>query len=139
MPKLFLTLLCSVLGCAVMMAQPAKPTADILAEIVSGEILRGSWQRLDGGYVLQIEAVAQEGALQAGYFNPRPVRIASARWRFGGSRLQLRIDLNDTGYEGAFYLLQYDPDRQRLVGEYHPASQDVFNVVFERVLQPAGE
>ncbi|MGY8716946.1 MAG: hypothetical protein ACKVI3_04090, partial [Verrucomicrobiia bacterium] len=83
-----------------------------------------------------ISAVTENGMMQAGYFNPRPIRVASARWRFGGNRLQVRIDLNDTGYEGSYYLLQFNPESGKLEGEYTPAGQGGFPVEFERQLGP---
>jgi len=110
---------------------PAAP-----ANVVSGAILKGSWHRPDGEYSIQIEDALEDGTLRAGYFNPRPIRVASARWRFGGNTLQIRVDLNDTGYEGAFYILQFNSESGQLEGEYHPASQESFNVVFERRLGP---
>lgn len=106
------------------------------ANVVSGAILKGSWHRPDGDYSIQIEQALEDGTLSAGYFNPRPIRVAGARWRFGGGSLQIRIDLNDTGYEGAFYILQFNAESGQLEGEYHPASQESFNVVFERKLGP---
>jgi hypothetical protein len=113
-----------------------SPAPETPANIVSGKVLTGSWRRPDGDYTLRITTVDEAGTLQAGYFNPNPIRVAGARWRFGGSSLQIRVDLNDTGYEGAFYILQFNPQTDQLEGEYQPASQEKFNVVFERILGP---
>jgi hypothetical protein len=101
--------------------------------ITNGSVLTGKWRRPDGGYVIEMSKVATEGTLEANYFNPRPINVASARWRFAGDRLQLRLDLNDTGYEGAYYLLHFDSASGQLQGEYHPANQEVYQVVFDRV------
>ena len=114
----------------------ANPGEELPANIVSGQVLNGSWVRPDGGYVLKINKVEANGILQAAYLNPRPIRVASARWRVGGSRLQIRIDLNDTGYEGSYYLLQYNAESGKLEGEYTPAGQGVFPVEFERQFGP---
>lgn len=134
-----LTLAVLLLGfnCPSLLAEESpKPTDELPANVVSGKVLQGSWVRPDGGYVLQINAVEDDGTLKAAYLNPRPVRVASARWRVGGNRLQIRIDLNDTGYEGSFYLLQYHVKSGKLEGEYTPAGQGVFPVTFERQLGP---
>ena len=114
------------------------PAADatVASAIETGEVLSGQWRRPDGGYVIQIKSVGAEGQLEAAYFNPRPIRVDTAQWLFGGGVLQLRIRLNDTGYQGAYYLLQYEPESNRLVGEYHPANQETFQVAFERLLAP---
>ncbi len=129
------SLLCCGLICGLL--SPAL-TAETVPEsaMESGEVLHGQWRRPDGGYVIQIKTIGEEGQLEAAYFNPRPIRVESAQWRFGGGTLQLRIRLNDRGYEGAYYLLQYDASTNRLVGEYHPANQQTFEVVFERLLAP---
>ena len=134
-----LTLAVLLLGfnCPSLLAEESpKPTDKLPANVVSGKVLQGSWVRPDGGYVLQINAVEDDGTLKAAYLNPRPLREASARWRVGGNRLQIRIDLNDTGYEGSFYLLQYHVKSGKLEGEYTPAGQGVFPVTFERQLGP---
>lgn len=119
-------------------AEPTSPPAEksVSTAIETGEVLSGQWRRPDGGYVIQIKSVGTAGQLEAAYFNPRPIRVESAQWLFGGGVLQLRIRLNDTGYQGAYYLLQYEPESNRLVGEYHPANQGTFEVAFERLLAP---
>ena len=136
--RLLTTLLLLCFGCSSLPAQPSEtePAAEVSAEVKSGKVLEGSWRRPDGDYVIKISGVTETGIMQAGYFNPRPIRVASARWRFGGNRLQVRIDLNDTGYEGSYYLLQFNPDSGKLEGEYTPAGQGVFPVEFERQLGP---
>lgn len=100
--------------------------------VESGTVLAGPWERPDGGYVIMVNSIDSRGTLEAEYFNPRSIRVASARWRFGAGTLQVRIDLNDRGYEGALYLLRYDPETDRLVGTYQPAGQDSFEVFFIR-------
>ncbi|GAB5562691.1 MAG: hypothetical protein SynsKO_43380 [Synoicihabitans sp.] len=136
--RLFFALcLISSLTSIAVLAEPADETESSLpADVVSGQVLNGSWVRPDGGYILMVRKVLENGTLQASYLNPRSIRVASARWRIGGSSLQIRVDLNDTGYEGAYYLLRYNPVSGRLEGEYHPANQGVFEVAFERQLGP---
>lgn len=135
MPRLLRFLFCCSLTCSLLATSlPAETITP--AQIESGEVLHGQWRRPDGGYVIQIKAVGPEGRMEAAYFNPRPIRVDSAQWRFGGGSLQVRLRLNDRGYEGAYYILQYDPASNRLVGEYHPANQETFAVAFERLLAP---
>ena len=76
------------LSCSSLPAQPSEtePAAEVPAAVKSGKVLEGSWQRPDGDYVVKISAVTENGMMQADYFNPRPIRVASARWRFGGNR-----------------------------------------------------
>ena len=101
--------------------------------ITNGSVLTGRWRRPDGGYIIEINQVSSDGTLEANYFNPRPITVTVGRWRFAEDRLQLRLDLNATGYEGAFYLLQFDAQSGQLQGEYHPASQEVYQVMFDRI------
>lgn len=109
---------------------------EVSEKISSGKTLVGSWQRPDGDYTIGVTAVNEDGTLEAGYFNPRPIRVAGARWRFAGDSLQLRVDLNDTGYEGAFYILRFNAETDQLEGDYQPAGQQSFTVIFERTLGP---
>ena len=137
MRKLLIAVLTFGLLSATSFAQSNDSTTPEVSEKVSsGKTLVGSWQRPDGEYTIGITAVNEDGTLQAGYFNPRPIRVAGARWRFAGDSLQLRVDLNDTGYEGAFYILRYNAKTDQLEGDYQPAGQQSFTVIFERSLGP---
>lgn len=109
------------------------PAGETSEGLKSGAPLAGQWQRPDGGYIIEVRRVDPNGTLDAAYFNPRSIRVAAARWRFGAGRLQVRIDLNDRGYEGALYLLHYDPESDQLTGTYRPANGETFAVEFERM------
>ena len=96
----------------------------------------GRWVREDGGYVLEIKGGATGGVLEAGYFNPqqgRSIHVSRAAWYEGGAKLQVLVELNDTGYPGATYILQHDAIADKLVGEYkQPAMQQSFEIEFVR-------
>ena len=93
----------------------------------------GRWQRTDGGYVLDISAVAPDGSVTAGYFNPRSINVSYAKSFLFNNRLRVDIELRDKGYPGSVYTLIYDPDRDALFGIYHhaPSGQN-FEVAFVR-------
>ena len=38
--------------------------------------IAGKWLRPDGGYVLELSDLKQDGTLRVAYFNPRPIRVA---------------------------------------------------------------
>lgn len=101
--------------------------------ITNGTVLTGRWRRPDGGYIIEIDEVSTDGTFEANYFNPRPITVTAARWRFANNSLQFRLDLNSSGYEGAYYLLQYNPKSAQLQGEYHPACQEIYQVRFDRI------
>jgi len=97
----------------------------------------GRWLREDGGYVLEIRGGATGGMLEARYFNPRSIHVSRAAWYEGAGVLQVLVELNDTGYPGATYVLRHDPKSDRLVGQYtQPAMQQAFEIEFVREPKP---
>lgn len=115
-------------------APPAAPAAAVPAQV---QKITGRWLREDGGYVLEIRGGATGGVLEANYFNPRPIHVSRAAWYEGGGVLQVLVELNDTGYPGATYILHHDPKTDRLVGEYRqPAMQQSFEIEFVREPKP---
>ena len=96
--------------------------------------LVGRWQRTDGGYVIEIQQVATDGAMQAAYFNPRPINVSRAMASEFKDHLKVNVELRDTGYPGSTYTLLYDPDKDALLGFYYQAVQKQnFDVVFVRM------
>jgi hypothetical protein len=83
--------------------------------------LQGRWTRPDGGYVLEIRGVAADGRLDAAYFNPRPIHVAEARAAREGSTIKVTIELRDENYPGSIYDLRFDPQSDRLSGDYYQA------------------
>jgi hypothetical protein len=99
--------------------------------------ITGRWLREDGGYVLEVVSGATGGVLEAKYFNPRSINVSRAAWYEGGGKLQVLVELNDTGYPGATYILAHDAKADKLVGEYRqPAMQQSFEIEFIREKKP---
>jgi len=95
--------------------------------------LVGRWQRIDGGYVIDIRQVSTDGKLSADYYNPRPINISSARASVFKGYFKVEVELRDTGYPGSTYTLLYDPKKDALLGIYYQAVQgQTFDVVFVR-------
>ena len=89
--------------------------------------------RADGGYVLEIRGADISGVLDAGYFNPKSIRVSRAVWMRGGEGLHVAVELNDVGYPGATYVLKHDVTSDRLVGQYtQPQMQQTFDIEFVR-------
>ena len=40
--------------------------------------LVGRWARTDGNYQIAVRSIAEDGAADAAYFNPRPIHVAEA-------------------------------------------------------------
>jgi hypothetical protein len=98
------------------------------------ERLAGKWIRTDGGYVIEIREVLDDGEMEAGYFNPNPIRVSKARASRQGNETRVAIELRDVNYPGSTYTLDYDRDRDVLEGIYYQAAlQQSFNVRFVRM------
>jgi len=98
------------------------------------QILEGQWIRPDGGYVLELGEIKKDGGLKASYFNPRPIKVFSAKWSRKGGKINLFVELRDINYPGSKYNLQYDPKSDRLKGTYFQAvERQTFNIEFVRV------
>lgn len=109
---------------------PAPATQDNAAL----EKLRGGWLRADGGYVIEINSVADDGRLEARYLNPRPINVAKAEASLAGETVKVFIELRDVNYPGSTYTLTYDPATDRLDGSYFAAALDqTLDVAFTRV------
>ena len=95
--------------------------------------LIGRWLRPDGGYIIEIRGITQNGRMDAAYLNPRPIHIAQADASWKNGKLQVFIELRDTGYPGSTYTLDYNPEQDVLTGIYYQAAMNqAFEVVFVR-------
>lgn len=96
--------------------------------------LPGKWLRPDGGYILEIRSVAPDGKLDAGYFNPQPIRVARAEASVAGERIKVFVELRDVNYPGSTYTLTYDPSQDQLTGDYFQAvARETYDVLFQRM------
>ena len=86
------------------------------------EKLIGNWVRPDGGYMLNIEKVTDNGRLYCGYYNPNPINVARSEWRNNGDELQIYVELQDVNYPGSIYTLSYIPEFDKLSGSYFQAA-----------------
>jgi len=96
--------------------------------------LEGRWVRLDGGYVLDLREIKKDGSVTAAYFNPRPIKVFSAKWSREEGKINLFVELRDVNYPGSKYNLPYQPRADRLKGTYFQAvERQTFNIEFVRV------
>jgi hypothetical protein len=95
----------------------------------------GRWLRPDGGYIIEIKKIGDNGSLDASYFNPRPINVSAAQLAIENGKLKIFIELRDVGYPGARYSLVYFPQDDTLKGLYYqPSVGQSFEVVFIRKL-----
>jgi hypothetical protein len=110
-----------------------KPQADKSLETIDPGKLTGRWLRPDGGYIIEIINVHNEGTFEARYLNPRSINISRAEWKTEDNRLKIYIEFDDVNYPGSNYTLDYFPDRDLLIGAYFQAiQQQSFYVEFIR-------
>jgi hypothetical protein len=94
--------------------------------------LQGSWMRTDAPYVIELRH-AQDGPLQASYFNPKPINVGKTETTEQSGLVQVLIELQDVNYPGSTYVLSYDRTKDLLEGIYfHPESKQSYNVSFVR-------
>jgi hypothetical protein len=96
--------------------------------------LVGEWKRTDSDYVIAIDEATPDGKLAARYLNPQPIHVSRAQWLKSGARLQLMVEMQDRGYPGSNYELDYDALHDTLFGTYHHLglNQD-FQISFYRL------
>jgi len=113
-------------------ATPAAPVVAPSAEQAKLDILKGTWVRPDGGYLIVIRSVGPQGQLDAMYFNPNALPFAKAQ-ASQGLTLRAHFELRAGGYDGSTYDLTYDPASDRLRGTYYQAvAKQKFDVTFTR-------
>lgn len=99
--------------------------------------LTGKWARSDGDYMIAITSVAEDGAMNASYFNPDPIHVGKAQASRADGGIKVVIVLQDANYPGSTYTLAYDVKTDRLVGTYYQAvAKETYEVFFVR--EPAG-
>ena len=97
------------------------------------ERLKGTWIRLEGGYIIAIKGIGPRGELDAMYFNPNPLPFSKAQAAPDGATFRLFFELRAGGYGGSTYELTYDPASDRLKGSYYQAvAKQKFDVSFAR-------
>jgi hypothetical protein len=101
--------------------------------------LVGRWLRPDGGYVLSIKSIGEDGKVDAAYNNPQPIKVAKAQVTQEAGKTALFVELRDRNYPGNYYTLSYDPGQDQLVGIYqHLGLNQTFDVNFVRIGQSEG-
>jgi hypothetical protein len=125
---------CQPAGSGAPSSKPAARLAAAAAASAEPARLEGQWKRTDSDYVIAIDEASADGKLAARYLNPRPINVSKAQWLKIGPRLQLRVEMQDRGYPGSNYELDYDAAHDTLFGTYHHLgiNQD-FQVSFYRL------
>jgi hypothetical protein len=95
--------------------------------------LVGSWRRVDGGYIIDIQRIGANGQMSAAYYNPKSIHVSRAAASLNDGTVSVFIELKDVGYPGSTYTLVYRPQHDILSGFYFQAAvNQTFEVVFVR-------
>ena len=114
-------------------AVSAAESPEQAAGHVDAKLLEGTWIRPDGGYVLELRHIENDGTLTAAYFNPRQIRVSQAIWGINEGAIRLFVELRGINYPGSKYSLRYDPVSDRLNGIYFQAvGQQIYEIEFVR-------
>jgi hypothetical protein len=110
-------------------AAPAIPALTV----ADAQGLVGRWVRTDSPYVLEIVSTAEEGNLEAAYYNPRPINVSRAAFRVVDGTFEVFVELRDVNYPGSTYTLRYDAADDVLQGVYFQAALgQSYDVTFAR-------
>lgn len=98
------------------------------------EKIKGKWMRSDGGYSLEFKGLKENNEMDAAYFNPGPIHVGKAKISEERGFTKVFVELQDVNYPGSRYTLFYDAEKNRLVGNYFQATQQVtYEVSFEKM------
>jgi hypothetical protein len=102
-------------------------------EGVDFQTITGEWVRTDGGYVIHVLKVHEDGTADVRYYNPNPIHVAEAKVSLWKNLIKLHIKLQDKGYPGSTYTLYYYTEKDALAGFYFQAAMgQTYEVVFLR-------
>ncbi|MNX43169.1 hypothetical protein D3C86_736070 [compost metagenome] len=94
-------------------------------KLASQSVLVGEWSRTDTPSQIKITNVLDNGKLEVEYFNPRSIYVSKAYWIENGTILTIYVELQDENYTGSNYKLNYNSERNVLIGEYFQAVEGV--------------
>ncbi len=103
---------------------------------VDKRLLIGEWTRTDTPYQIKITDALESGKLELTYFNPKSIDLGKTYWTKTETILSVYIELQDENYPSSFYKLNYNIERDILVGQYFQAEGGAaFPVEFMRTKQ----
>lgn len=85
---------------------------------VDQRLLVGEWSRTATPIQIKITEVLDNGKLELTYFNVKSIHTGKAYWLIKGTFLSLYVELLDENSPGSFYKLNYNSERDILVGDY---------------------
>jgi len=103
------------------------------SETLSLDRIVGHWSRSDSPARLEIRGVRDNGLLDASYYNPRAIHIATAAAKQERDYIRVYLKLQDPSDPGSTYRLNYDPKLDSMRGDYYDAvARQMNDVAFTR-------
>jgi hypothetical protein len=107
-----------------------------LDQTVDQRLLIGEWTRTDTPYQIKIMDALESGKLELAYFNPKSIDLGKTYWTKTETILSVYIELQDENYPNSYYKLNYNIERDTLVGQYFQTEGGAaFPVEFVRTKQ----
>lgn len=103
---------------------------------VDQRLLVGEWSRSETPCLLKITEALANGKLELTYFNLKTINTGKTYWLIKGTFLSLYIELLDENNPGSYYKLNYNTERDMLVGDYFEVVDGItYPVEFVRTKQ----
>lgn len=87
-------------------------------EQVDQRLLVGEWSRTGTPCQIKITEALDNGKLELTYFNLKSINTGKTYWLIKGTFLSIYVELLDENNPGSYYKLNYNKERDMLVGDY---------------------
>ncbi len=87
-------------------------------DVVNIRLLIGEWSRTETACQIKITEVYDNGKLELAYFHLKSINTGKTYWLLKGTILSLYVELLDENHLGSYYKLNYNAERDLLVGDY---------------------
>lgn len=96
---------------------------------VDQHLLVGEWSRAETPCIIKIAEALDNGKLELTYFNLKSINTGKAYWIKNEAILSVYVELLDENYPGSYYKLNYNVERDMLVGNYFQAVDETMLTV----------
>jgi hypothetical protein len=103
---------------------------------IDKRLLVGEWSRTGTPCQIKITEAYDNGKLELVYFDLKSINTGKTYWLIKGTFLSLYVELLDENNPGSYYKLNYNVERDMLVGDYFEVVDGItYPVEFTRTKQ----
>lgn len=103
---------------------------------VDQRLLVGEWSRTGTPCQIKITEAYDNGKLELAYFDLKSINTGKTYWLIKGTFLSLYVELLDENNPGSYYKLNYNGERDMLVGDFFEVVDGItYPVEFVRTKQ----